>query len=102
MPKVCEVGGVAKLLPHSLLSQSYLWNRQVSEIQPEELLVFLRINSERGRLTEARRNVDSLLHETYRGMLEGRLEKAPYAGFCEPDPKFTVLDLVELLEPMRV
>jgi len=100
LPKVCEVGAVAKLLPQSLLSRSWLWQRQVSEVTPAELLAFLRIWKNEGRLVEARRNIDTLMHETYRCMVAGDFEHAPYANFSEPDPAFTVSDLCEILEPL--
>jgi hypothetical protein len=100
MPKVCEVGAVAKLLPQSLLSRSWLWSRPVHEVTPAEILVFLRTWKDRGRLVEARRNIDSLMHETYRAMAAGELGRVPYATFAEPDPAFMVSDLCEILEPL--
>lgn len=95
-----EIGSLPKLLPDSLLSRSWIWRRPVSELTNEELFAFLKIHQASGRLTEARRNVYSLLHETYRLMSSGDIRQAPYATFVDQELPFTVMDLCECLEAL--
>lgn len=97
MPSIQDIGQSVVQLQNSEISKTKLWLKQTQNVKPLDLLIYHRTQRELGRADEARLEIEVLIGETVKAMIDGRVKDAPYIAYMGEQPTMTLGDFTDAL-----
>lgn len=103
MTQLRDIESISKWLGDSPLADSHMWNKDIEEITPVDVLAFLKLHDmdERGCSVAASRCVDVMLIELRKLIASERVRALQIEKFQRADMRFMLSDLREMLSTIN-
>lgn len=97
MLSIQDIGQNLAQLKNSNLSKTKLWPKPTNQVKPLDLLIYHKREREEGNAAQAAQDIDVLIGETVKAMLDGRVNDAPYVAYMGERPTMTLGDFTDAL-----
>jgi hypothetical protein len=97
MLSIKDIGQGIAQLKNSNLTQTKLWPKPTNQVKPLDLLIYHKSEKMQGNGARATEELDVLIGETVKAMLDGRVNDAPYVAYMNERPTMTLGDFTDAL-----